>query len=154
MGEVKVKNHISTSYQLVFLSFLVNQPSHSWAIAIPKHDLENSRSVSWVCQCSRSHRVSNILSTHIPFISCQLALPFLRYSFLKIWPWKVKVKVICSWVQHRIDSHPFLPSQSALPFQHPIHSHPFVSCQLTLPFMRHKYFKMWPWKSKVIMGEV
>ena len=36
----------------------------------------------------------NILSTHIPFVPCQSALPFLRYSIFKIWPWKSKVKVM------------------------------------------------------------
>ena len=35
----------------------------------------------------------NILSTHIPFVPCQSALPFLRYSIYKIWPWKSTVKV-------------------------------------------------------------
>ena len=35
-----------------------------------------------------------ILSTHIPFVPCQSALPFLRYSISKIWPWKSKVKVM------------------------------------------------------------
>ena len=37
---------------------------------------------------------SNILSTHIPFVPCQSAIPFLRYDFFKIRPWKSKVKVI------------------------------------------------------------
>ena len=37
---------------------------------------------------------SNILSTHIPFVPCQLGIPFLSYDFLKIWPWKSKVKVM------------------------------------------------------------
>ena len=32
----------------------------------------------------------NILSTHIPFIPCWLALPFPRCSYLKNWPWKPK----------------------------------------------------------------
>ena len=36
----------------------------------------------------------NILSIHIPFVPCQSALPFLRYSIFKIWPWKSKVKVM------------------------------------------------------------
>ena len=36
----------------------------------------------------------NILSTHIPFVPGQSAIPFLRYDFFKIWPWKSKVKVI------------------------------------------------------------
>ena len=37
---------------------------------------------------------SNILSTHIPFIPCQSAIPFLRYDFFKIWPWKSKVNAM------------------------------------------------------------
>ena len=39
------------------------------------------------CEC-------NILSTRIPFVPCQWALPFLRYSIFRFWPWKSKVKVI------------------------------------------------------------
>ena len=40
---------------------------------------------------------NNILSIHIPFVPCQSALPFLRYSIFKIWPWKSKVKVKWPW---------------------------------------------------------
>ena len=47
---------------------------------------------SWKSQCG-----SNILSTHIPFVPCQSALPFLRYSIFKIWPWKSRVKVKWPW---------------------------------------------------------
>ena len=36
----------------------------------------------------------NILSTHIPFVPCQSAIPFLRYSIFKIWLWISKVKVM------------------------------------------------------------
>ena len=43
---------------------------------------------------SRSHDRYNTLSTHIPFIPCGSALPFLRCSYLKNWPWKSKVKVM------------------------------------------------------------
>ena len=43
---------------------------------------------------SRSHNRHNILSTHIPFIPCWSALPFLRCSYLKNWPWKSKVMVM------------------------------------------------------------
>ena len=46
---------------------------------------------------SKSQCGSNILSIHIPFVPCQLALPFLRYSIFKIWPWKSKVKVKWPW---------------------------------------------------------
>ena len=42
----------------------------------------------------KSQHGSNILSTHISFIPCQSAIPFLRYDFFKIWPWKSKVKVM------------------------------------------------------------
>ena len=61
---------------------------------------------------SKSQCGSNILSTHVPFVPCQLALPFLRYSIFKIWPWKSRVKVmgefkVTMWVSHPIDSHPF-----------------------------------------------
>ena len=41
-----------------------------------------------------SQHGSNILSTHIPYIPCQLAIPFLRYGCFKIWPWISKVKVM------------------------------------------------------------
>ena len=42
---------------------------------------------------SKSQCGSNILLIHIPFVPCQSALPFLRYSIFKIWPWKSRVKV-------------------------------------------------------------
>ena len=46
---------------------------------------------------SKSQCGYNILLTHIPFVSCQSALPFLRYSIFKIWPWKLRVKVKWPW---------------------------------------------------------
>ena len=46
---------------------------------------------------SKSQCGSNILSIHIPFVPCQSALPFLRYSIFKIWPWKSRVKVKWPW---------------------------------------------------------
>ena len=46
------------------------------------------------CHSSRSQSRYNILSTHIPFIPCQSALPFLGYSYFKNWSWKFKVKVM------------------------------------------------------------
>ena len=42
----------------------------------------------------KSQSGSNILSTHIPFVPCQSALPFSRCSIFKIWPWKSRVKVM------------------------------------------------------------
>ena len=45
-------------------------------------------------QSWKSQSGCNILSTHIPFVPCQSAIPFLRYSIFKVWPWKSKVKVM------------------------------------------------------------
>ena len=45
-------------------------------------------------QSWKSQHGSNIQSTHIPFVSCQSGIPFLGYNFLKIWPWKSRVKVM------------------------------------------------------------
>ena len=39
---------------------------------------------------------------HIPFVPCQLAIPFLSYDFFKIWPWKSKVKVIAQGLKVHI----------------------------------------------------
>ena len=56
-------------------------------------------------QSSKSQCESNILSTHIPLVLCQSALPFLRYSIFKIWPWKSKVKVIAQ--SHKVGIKPY-----------------------------------------------
>ena len=56
-------------------------------------------------QSSKSQCESNILSTHIPLVPCQSALPFLRYSIFKIWPWKSMVKVIAQ--DHTIGITPY-----------------------------------------------
>ena len=56
-------------------------------------------------ESSKSQSGCNILSTHIPFVPCQSAVPFLRHSiffFFKIWPWKSKVKVM---VEVKVQSH-------------------------------------------------
>ena len=94
--EVNVWSHnVSlTFYRLTSLSFHVNQPSHSWDMTFSKFDLENPRSRSWLGQSWKSQSGCNIPLTHIPFVPCQSALPFLRYSIFKIWPWKSKVKVM------------------------------------------------------------
>ena len=125
----------------------------------------------------KSQSVCNILSTHIPFIPCKSALPFLRCSIFKIWPWvcnfkiwpwKSKVKVtgegyfeshnmvfkIWPWkfkvkviVEVKVESHKVGVTSCGLTF--------LVPCQLALQFLRKSIFKIWPWKSKVkVMGEV
>ena len=84
---------------------------------------------------SSSHNRYNILSTHIPFIPCWSALPFLRYSIFKIWPWKSRVKVMD---EVTVQSHI-----------------PFAPCQSALPCLKYSIFKIWPWKSRVkVMDEI
>ena len=56
-------------------------------------------------QSSKSQCESNMLSTHVPLVPCQSALPFLRYSIFKIWPWKFKVKVIAQC--HKLGITPY-----------------------------------------------
>ena len=51
---------------------------------------------------SRSQRRYATLSIHILFVPCQSALPFLGYSYFKIWHWKFKVKVIG---EVKVESH-------------------------------------------------
>ena len=97
MGEVTVQSHNVglTSYRLTSLSFHVKRPSHSWVTTFWKFDLEN-QGHGWG-HSSKSKCGSSILSIHIPFVPCQSALPFLRYSIFKIWPWKSRVKVKWPW---------------------------------------------------------
>ena len=51
---------------------------------------------------SRSQSRHDTLLTHTPFVACWSALPFLRYSYFKNWPWKSKVKVM---VEVKVQSH-------------------------------------------------
>ena len=59
-------------------------------------------------QSLKSQHGSNIQSTHIPLVPCQLALPFLRYSIFKVWPWKSKVKVIAQGHKEGISPYRFI----------------------------------------------
>ena len=130
-------------------------------------------------QILKSQYESNILSTHIPFVPCQSAIPFLRYDFFKIWSWKRWTLKVTTWVQHSVHSNPFRfmsicpPIPEIQHFQnltlkiqgqgHGWSGHsksqsgcnilstniPFVPCQSAIPFLRYDFFKFWPWKSKV-----
>ena len=71
-------------------------------------------------QSLKSQCESNILSTHIPLVPCQSAIPFLRYDF---WPWKSKVKVM---KEVNIESHNMGPTfcrLKSLPFHVNLPSH-------------------------------
>ena len=63
---------------------------------------------------------SNILSTHIPLVPCQSALPFPRYSIFKIWTWKSKVKVIAQG--HKVGITPYRLISLLIHVDRPCHS--------------------------------
>ena len=64
--------HMLYIYWLTSVSFHVNWTSYSWYTAFLKFDLENPKSRSQWGQSSKLQSGSNLLSTHIPFILCQL----------------------------------------------------------------------------------
>ena len=128
-------------------------------------------------QSSKSQCESNILSTHVPLVPCQSALPFLRYSIFKIWPWKSKVKVIAQG--HKVGITPHRLISLSFHVDRPCHSwdtaiskfdvensrsRSWVRSKLKVitwvqhsvdPFLSYDFFKIWPWKSRVkVMGEV
>ena len=109
-----------TSYRLAFPFFHVDWPSRSWDRAISNTDLQNPRSMAWVRSKFKSQCESNILSTHISFVPCQSALPFLRYSSFKIWPWKSKVKVIAQG--HNVGITPYRLISLSFHVDRPSHS--------------------------------
>ena len=87
-----------------------SHPFHSMSIGHPIHKIRLFQNVTlkikgkghgW-SQSWKSQSGCNILSTHIPFVPCQSAIPFLRYSIFKIWPWKSKVKVMG---EGKVESH-------------------------------------------------
>ena len=69
---------------------------------------------------SRSQNRNNILSTHIPLVPCQSALPFPRYSVFKIWPSKSKVKVIAQG--HKVGITPYRLTSLLFHVDRPCHS--------------------------------
>ena len=92
-------------------------------IPMIKHFLKLTLKIQGQGHSSRSQSGYNTLSTHIPFVSCRLALPFLGYSYFKIWHWKFKVKVMVgSKLKSQHGSNiqsthiPFVPCQSDIPF--------------------------------------
>ena len=88
---------------------------------------------------------SNILSTHIPFVPCQSAIPFVSYDFFKNFTLKIKGQ------GHRWGHSSKWQCGSSILSTHI----PFVSCQSALPVLRYSIFKVWPWKWRVkVMGEV
>ena len=110
-----------------------------------KFDLEIQGSRSWVRSQLKSQCGSNILSTHIPFVPCQSALPFLTYSIFKMWPRKSRVKVMgeVTIQSHNVGLTSYRLTSLLFHVNRPSHSWVMT------------FFKIWPWNSKVkVMGEV
>ena len=101
-SKLKVTKMGVTFYQLTLFS--------SMSIGPPIPEIQHFHNLTlkiqgqghrWRGHWKSQHRC-NILSTHIPLIPCQSAIPFLRYDFFKIWPWKSKVKIM---VEVKVESH-------------------------------------------------
>ena len=93
-SQLKVTIEGITSYRLISLPFHVIAPTIPVIQLFQKFTLKIQGQGHGWGQSSKSQCESNILSTHIPLVPCKPALPFLRYSIFKNWPWKMKVKVI------------------------------------------------------------
>ena len=99
--------HSTTPYQLISLSFDVDEPSHSYLLLLKNlilkiHGQGHGWGERWM-----SHHGFNILSNHIPFVPSQSAFPFLSYSIFRLWIWKSKVKVMG---EVNVESHNMCPT--------------------------------------------
>ena len=124
-----------------------SHPFHSMSIGHPIPDIQHFQYLTLKIQGQghgwgghwKSQQGSNLLSTHIPFIPCQLAIPFMRYDFFQNLTLKIQGQAH-GWGQS-------WKSQSGCNI---LSTHiPFIPCQLALPFLRYSIFKIWPRKSKV-----
>ena len=92
-----------------------SHPFHSMSIGHPIPEIWLFQNLTLRIQGQRhgwgerwkSQSGCNILSTHIPFVPCQSALPFLRYCIFIIWPWKSKVNVMG---EGKVESHNMGPT--------------------------------------------
>ena len=70
-----------TPYRPISLSFDVDEPSHSYIQLYKKFTLKIQGQGHRLGERWKSQHGSNILSTHVPIVPCQSAVPFLRYDF-------------------------------------------------------------------------
>ena len=83
-----------------------------------------------------SHNMGPTLSTHIPFVPCQSAIPFLGYGFLKKFDLENPRSRSCLRSKLNVTKWCNILSTHI----------PFVPCQPTLPFLRYIISQTWPWK--------
>ena len=115
--DLQLSDWVSNTASYGFISFYVNPPSYSYDRAF---FLNLTFKIQGQSHSSRSHNRNNILSTHIPLVPCQSALPFPRYSIFKIWPWKSKVKVIAQG--HKVGITPYRLTSLLFHVDRPCHS--------------------------------
>ena len=117
-------------YRLISLSLDVNEPSHSYIQLFRNLTLKiQGHGQGWGGRWKSQHG-SNIPSTHIPFVPCLSAIPFLRYDFFQNLTLKIQGQGH-GWGQS-------WRSQSGCNI---LSTHiPFVPCQSTLPFLIFKIF--------------
>ena len=104
MDQLKIQSHKvgQTSYWLASLSSMSTFPPIPGICFFQNLTMK----IQGQGYSSRSHSGSNILSIHIPCCS-MLTLPFLKYSFFKIWPRKFKVRVMG---EGKVQSHKVCPT--------------------------------------------
>ena len=140
-----IQHHI----QLTSLSFQVSQPSHPWVtysnfniftLKINSQGHGWGQILKWQCD-------SNILSTLIPFVPCQSAIPFLRYDFFKIWPWKYKVKAMdeVNFESHNMGPTFYRLTSLSFHVNRPSHSWDttFQNLTLKIPGQGHGWGQSW-----------
>ena len=115
--DLQLSDWVSNTASYGFISLYVNPPSYSYDRAF---FLNLTFKIQGQSHSSRSHNRNNILSTHIPLVPCQSALPFPRYSIFKIWPWKSKVKVIAQG--HKVGITPYRLTSLLFHVDQPCHS--------------------------------
>ena len=99
-------------------------------------------------QSLKSQCEYNILSTHIPFVPCQSALPFLRYSIFKIWPWKSKFKVMgeVDIQSHKVGVTSYRLTSLSFHVNRPSHSWDTTFSNFDLENPRSRSWVRWPLK--------
>ena len=121
---------------------MVHQTFVWWALYIPyKFVKSNIRHLGLAIGNVR--RFSPTL--HIPFIPCQSSIPFWEWCFLKIWPWKSKLKVIAQG--HRVGQTSYQPAPLLFLVNQPSHSWYIVFQNLTLKIQgkSHKVSQLAVW---------
>ena len=128
MGEVKVWSHNMSQHSIdsyPFNSMSIGHPIPDTCIWLFQNLTSKiqGQGYGWG-ECWKSQSGCNILSIRIAFVPCQLALPFLRYSIFKIWPWKSKVKVMgeVDNESHKVDVTSYRFSSLSFHVNRPFHS--------------------------------